>query len=382
MAPLDSDLTILLTLKDRGAFTRRWMSYANAVRLPFKVLIADGGADESIASLLAAGGSFPNIKYDYVRYPFDDGYPRYYAKVVDALSRITTPFVAMADNDDFFVVDTLRASVDFLQKHAEFASCGGQSAFLWVNSTDAGGDAPVYGERVDWKRMSDIPPIEGATARERIRKSVMSAGESAPYDVKRTSALRAQYELVRDLNFQDLFLTEHVLWFLNTIAGKSMRMKELFYARQQNSPESSAEAHVAQVGNWLSRMLVPTWSADFAKFIEATAAALANTDSIPIEEARRLMVLAYREEIAPALLRDILAEPSVTAMMPIVSQAVERLVRLPRTSLLRRLVQRVYRRTEWLSSDVIYGVDLVARRSSSAERERQPIVDFLAGRLQ
>ena len=43
----DNELTILLTLKDRAPFTFRWMSYANSIRFPFKVLIADGGADET-----------------------------------------------------------------------------------------------------------------------------------------------------------------------------------------------------------------------------------------------------------------------------------------------------------------------------------------------
>ena len=92
----DAQLTILLTLKDRGEFTHRWMSYAERVRFPFKVLIADGGSDASVPALLAERARFPNVDYEYLRYPEDTSYRQYYAKIDDALGRVRTPFVAMS----------------------------------------------------------------------------------------------------------------------------------------------------------------------------------------------------------------------------------------------------------------------------------------------
>ena len=59
--PADKDLTILLTLKDRSAFTQRWMEYANRTSFPFKVLIADGGLDESALALLTDKTRFPRV---------------------------------------------------------------------------------------------------------------------------------------------------------------------------------------------------------------------------------------------------------------------------------------------------------------------------------
>ena len=94
----DNELTILLTLKDRAPFTFRWMSYINSINFPFKVLIADGGADETVPKVLSNKANFPNVTYEYVRYPYDQTYAEYYSKVVDALSRIKTQFVALADN--------------------------------------------------------------------------------------------------------------------------------------------------------------------------------------------------------------------------------------------------------------------------------------------
>ena len=89
----DSGLTILLTLKDRTAYTFRWLAYLDSVKFPFTVLIADGGSDEDVPRALSATSSFPNLNYEYIRYPPDRTYADYYAKIENASARIQTPFV-------------------------------------------------------------------------------------------------------------------------------------------------------------------------------------------------------------------------------------------------------------------------------------------------
>src|SRR5712692_10550063 len=147
----DNELTILLTLKDRALFTFRWMSYVNSINFPFKVLIADGGKNEAVPKVLSNRANFPNIDYEYIRYPYDQTYAEYYSKVVDALSRIKTPFVVMADNDDFFIVNGLRRAVQFLSSHPEYIACGGQCAFFWVNSSTLNErEGLLYGDQIEW----------------------------------------------------------------------------------------------------------------------------------------------------------------------------------------------------------------------------------------
>ena len=76
---MNRDLTILLLLKDRTPFTWRWMNYYNQIGLPFKVLIADGGKDKSIEKL-ADKSLFPNIDYEYIRYPYDENLGVFFKK--------------------------------------------------------------------------------------------------------------------------------------------------------------------------------------------------------------------------------------------------------------------------------------------------------------
>ena len=374
----DRELTILLTLKDRPAFTHRWMAYAERTRLPFKVLIADGSTDDGVADLLADRTRFPNVDYEYLRYPEDTSYPLYFAKIEDALAKVRTPFVAMADNDDFLVADTLAKAVEFLVANPAYAACGGQGALFWIVADPVGGaDGFLYGSRVDVKSTSLIRSNDARLAAERLRNLPISTADPLFYDVKRIEDARRQFQLVRRLNLSDLFLVEYLVHYLTVIAGKTKRFDRLFLARQHNAPGSSGVEHQRRYGDWMGRMLVETWSGDFTKFVDAAAEALASADGIGLQDARDRVVEAYRSQVAPALLSDLLEERTVTLSMLAVLPAVRRLVSLPEDNLLRSGLRRLYRRLRWISLDAVLGTEIFANPVAGADRDFLPIRDFL-----
>jgi len=373
------DLTILLTLKDRIPFTSRWMSYADKTRFPFKVLIADGGTDDGASALLSDRAKFPNVNYEYVRYPPDRSYPDYYAKIADALGRVRTPYVAMADNDDFFFADALGEAVRFLSAHPDYVTCGGQGAIFWVLPSPSGGDEGLlYGNNVEWKCTRETKSIDGDSARERMRAQAVSTADTFFYDVKKTGEARKHFEIVRDLGPKDLFIFEQVVCFLTAIAGKAKRLDTLYLARQNNSPASSGGTHAQRFGDWFGRMLVESWSEDFTKFANVAAAFLAASDNISEEEARDCVIRCYRMLVAPALLSNILEEPTVTLSMSTVVPVVRRLVRLPEGSIVKRMARNLYRRVGWISLDSVYGTELLARHVPDAGKDISPILKFLA----
>ena len=355
-------------------FTHRWLAYAAVAKLPCRILIADGGAEEGVAEAVAARRA-AGLDIEYVRYPFDDTYKHYYAKLADALSRVTTPFVVFADNDDFFFKDGLTAAVEFLQHNPEHVACGGRCALFWL--TDAGatdGADAVYGRAVAWKYssllFSDVADSATGRLRHRSRDDVF-------YSVHRTHLLRRHFEAIRDFNPSDLFLMDETVMFLTAIAGKTHQLDRLYIARQQDSPGSTGGAHEARFGDWFGRMLVPTWSGDFARFADVIAAALSQADGLSLEDARREVTACYRASVAPVLLSDLVSEPTVTLAMPLTLQVVRRLVLLPRTSLLRRGAQFLYRRTRWLSHAFVQGREFRAGGARTAAREFKPVNDFL-----
>lgn len=374
----DAALTILLTLKDRSPFTVRWMSYVSSVGFPFNVLIADGGSDKAVSRILSDRSNFPSLKYEYVRYPYDRSYGDYYAKVCDALRRIQTPFVALTDNDDMFVVSGLRQAVQFLIDHDEYATCGGQCAVFWVTGSPTNDDGLLYGKHVEWKCSLDGRSLTEDTASARLRNHSLRATHPTYYHVRRTADLRKQFEIVRDSDLQDLFLVERLIFFLTAIAGKTKQFDTLYIARQWNSPGSAGGANQARSGDWFGRMLVPSWSRDFTNFVNHTSAALAARDGLTIEEARRSVIESYRMWLAPQLLGDIFAEPTVTLSMPIVVRLFRRLLRLSPDNTIRRAARTLYRRAGFVSVDAIHGTQLHARHVSNAEQEVKPILEFLA----
>ena len=367
-------LTILLPLKDRVPFTHRWLSYAASAPLPYRILIADGGADHGAAEL-AAEKKAAGLDLEYVRYPYDGSYAHYYTKLADALSRVTTPLVVMADNDDLFIPDGLARAVDFLSSHPDYVACGGQCAVFWLADAAAGADT-TYGDNVQWKCTSQFSTDVAETANERLRERCLGANDVF-YAVHRTDLLRRHFEAVRDCNPRDLFLMEQLVMFLTAIAGKTRQLETLYIARQQDSPGSSGGAHQEQFGGWYDRMLVPTWSEDFTRFVDCAAAALACADGISAEEARRAVVESYKMSVAPSLLADVVEEPTVSWSMPMVLQVVRGLVNLPRGSLLRRVALACYRHTRWLSHDFVHGTEFRTRRAREAAQEFTPVRAFL-----
>lgn len=368
-------LTILLTLKDRVPFTHRWLDYAAQAALPFRILIADGGEDNDLAQAVAsrrAGG----LDVEYVRYPVDHTYADYYAKVADALSRVTTPFVVLADNDDLFVPAGLASAVRFLADHPDYVACGGQCAVFWLSPGRPAPGDPVYGKTVEWKCSSQMHSDVATTAGQRILDQSMGASDVF-YAVHRTELLRRQFESIRDFNPHDLFLMEQLVAFYTAIAGKCRQLDVLYIARQQDSPGSSGGDHQERYGGWFDRMLLPTWSGDFTRFVDLASEALARADGLPPETARRAIVDAYKMSVAPSLLSDLFDEPTVTPAMPLVLQVVRRLVRLPRTSVIRQTAQRLYRRTRWVSHDLVHGTEFRTARARDAAAEFAPIRAFL-----
>ena len=375
----DDQLTVLLALKDRVPFTFRWMRYADNVRFPFKVYIADGGSDDRVAAALSDRTAYPHVDYEYVRYPPDKVYCRdFWIKTADALTRIHTPFVALAANDDLFVVSGLTDAVRFLATHPDYATCGGQCAVFWVTGATDGEEGPCYGTHVRWKHSVDARSLDQDTARERLRRLPLRTLHSGYYHVRRTEDFRRQVDVALELGLRDVFLDERLLLFLGAIAGKMQELPTLYFARQWNAPESAGGDHQARYGDWFGRMLLPSWSQDFSNFVRATSAALAARDGIPIDEAQRSIVELYRLWMAPQLVGDILTEPTVSARMSVVIAAAQWLLNRPTNSLIRRAARRLYRRTPWISVDALHGTQLRTRRVAHADEAFRPIREFLA----
>jgi glycosyltransferase domain-containing protein len=371
----NKDLTILLTLWDRVPYTFRWMEYANSIKFPFKVLIADGGADESVPQILADQANFPNVDYKYIRYPYDQTLAHYHAKVVDALNHVETPFVVMADNDDFYLVDSLLRSVDFLKTHPDFSSCRGIiGGFRITPDADYGELSNVYGRDVSFVRQ--VYPDKSnlkTTAVERVQ-DYFSWYRPNWYDVFRTEQRMLTAQVWRDANMQDLILSQHIPMLMGIIAGKVQIEPYLYLVRQLEGESSVDRIETKQKADLFDRMLLESWSEDFTGFVNAMASAISQKDGIQLDEARRIVKQGYRTLVTPGIISCLLeSAPSRSALMT------ERVSSYMGTknSILRKLYSPIRRMMKGRSNGIGHQY-IPAAQLSATDNDFKRIYDFLA----
>ena len=334
MVKPNSELTVVLTLKDRVQFTFRWISYANFIRFPFKVLIADGGADDRVERVLSSPQNFPNLEYKYIRYPYDQTYAQFYAKLADAMNRVDTPFVVHADNDDFFLVDGLAKSVDFLKSHEEFSSCRGIIAGVRIEPNSSYGElSQVYGKDICF--VKEIYPPGSTlddTAAERIRNQ-FSHYRTNWYDVFRSEQAQADCQLLKELNISDLILSQHIPHLMGNVAGKINRGPYFYLVRQLEGPDSTDRNETKEKGDHFDRMLLENWSSEFNRFLDTIASAISTKDGIEFDKARNLVKQGYRDFMAPSIIGSLQAamrtssSPSLYRRMMQAARPIARFIR-------------------------------------------------------
>jgi glycosyltransferase domain-containing protein len=308
---VNSKLTVLLTLKDRVEFTYRWMEYAQFVKLPFKVLIADGGISDDIRNKFSSGELYPDVNYHYLRYPHDNTYLDYYSKVLDALSKVKTQYVVMADNDDFFMAEGLQQSVNYLESHVNYVSCRGLIGSLNISTNGIKNNDPLLsGNKVSFKKYKNISNT-AVSASCRVKDHFSSFNLTNHYlatwyDVHRTDDLLSFFKVLVDLNIKDLYLAELLLSYLTVATGKVRRECYNYLIRQENSGGSSATTHHNKWGDSFDRLFLDTWSSDFSNFTNAVAEIIVNNDEIQINQAKIIMVEGYKDYIAPHVINCIL----------------------------------------------------------------------------
>ena len=235
-------LTIVLTLRHREEFTLRWMDYMNSVQCGYKILIADGGNDESLQKHLENYENYANINYEYVRYPYDESLVDYYKKLCDITERVETPYIMYADNDDFIILDDIDGWIDFLDNNEGFISCGGDSATLSVYSKDNKIMNKCHGNNFSIRHDKSQPfSIEGSTGVERVcdflRHGDLDKIWFIWYDVLRTEFVKKTQKFFNIYEFKDVVSLEiynDLSWLM---LGKSKKFSSIGYIRQTGTSE-------------------------------------------------------------------------------------------------------------------------------------------------
>jgi glycosyltransferase domain-containing protein len=288
-------LTIVLPLKGRHLFTLRFLWHANRARLPYRISIADGEVHPELARLLEDSRStFPDLDIEYIRHPDDVDLKRYYAKMADALQRVRTPYVKVADNDDFLSPAGLECCMDFLDAHSDYVCCSGGIGGFSVRASPRGSRELVVGpiNKLAYccSRHDRAIDLNSPSATERVVGGSRNTWNF--YAVFRTPALALMWKEAREIDLTNTQLHERFMTMRTLTLGKARCDASFFsYWRQYwTSLQLHWTSSQAQVRRDFAYYLLRSrFTEDVANVVDRISRRLAELDGgNPEEIAERL----------------------------------------------------------------------------------------------
>jgi glycosyltransferase domain-containing protein len=288
-------LTIVLPLKGRHQFTLRFLWHANKVRLPYRIVIADGDVHPEIARLLENSHAiFPDLDIEYIRYPDDIDFPTYYAKMADVMQRVRTPYVKIADNDDFLAPAGLEYCVEFLDAHPDYVCCSGGIGGFSVQACSRDSLELVVGpfNKLTYCQAPRDRAIDlnSSSTTERLVAGLRNTWNF--YAVFRTPALALMWKEVQDIAPTNFTLKERFLAMRALTMGKAKSESGVFsYWRQY---WTSLQLHWTTANSATRRdfvyyLLRSRFTEDFTNIVNRVSRIAAERDGgDPIEIAERL----------------------------------------------------------------------------------------------
>ena len=288
-------LTIVMPMRGRRLFTLRFLRYANEMRLPYRFLIADGLVDERFAQCLEdARARFPHLDVEYIRYPDDTGYSRYFAKMSDAMQRVRTPYVMHADNDDFPGFNGIEKAMDFLDAHSDYVCARGHQATFTVYSKMGGSPGSICGRinKLYWD--NDSLDFDAASPLERLRQSGLC--HRMYYAVYRSDVLSRIWREIVEVDFSDMMLHEDFFALRVLTLGKAAIDKQtVSYYSQAGSGIS-----YQPLRDWASHLLGSRFTSDAYAAIERIASAGDGADGVAAisDEVHAILTERFRQFLA------------------------------------------------------------------------------------
>jgi glycosyltransferase domain-containing protein len=266
-------LTIVLPLKGRHLFTFRFLWHANRMRLPYHFLIADGQVNEAVAQQLSDSRKmFPDLDIEYIRYPDDVDYSRYFAKMSDAVQRVRTPYVMHADNDDFLGFEGIERALDFLDANKDYVCARGHSVTFSVYSGFGSSEVAICGKFNQFHLQRDADDFSAPTAMQRLRDDGLS--HAMYYAIYRTEALATIWREIAEIDFSDLTLHENFVGLRTLTLGKAHTNKETITYFSQSGTGISYQP----LRDWARHLLRSRFTTDAHAVVARVSLAAADAD--------------------------------------------------------------------------------------------------------
>jgi glycosyltransferase domain-containing protein len=241
---------------------------------------------------------FPHLDIEYIRYPDDANYRLFFAKVHDALRRVRTPYVMLADNDDFLAPAGIQACMEFLDSRPDYICCAGGIAGFSVYAPVSAPQGKLLGpiNRMTCSYTPDSSP-EGVRSDD-VRARVQSGFHCYWffYSVYRPWALELVWKEIMEMDLSNFHVGELYGTLRTLTLGKAYQDQTVTtYFKQSDTAVGWhwATSEAAPSASFVYHLLRSRFSTDCSAMIERVSRAVAEADGSDAEEiANQLRLLA------------------------------------------------------------------------------------------
>jgi len=227
--------TLVLLVKGRDEFSKRWLKYIDEINFKYPVVISDGANDGYVKKMLENYTFNNQIDLKFRQFDTNSGFHAYYEMKRDTLNEVNTKYVMVCDNDDFVIENGITEIINFLENNNEYISASGSilnfeidnwkskpygNLFFLPSYKYTRKDDPV----LDWYKQINL---------------VFNFFQPNFYNIFKTEILRQIYKETADLSFSDLTINEFFIQLRANTLGKSKILNMPHYIRQRGTSQIS-----------------------------------------------------------------------------------------------------------------------------------------------
>ncbi len=280
-----NDLTILLTLKGRKSFTKRWLDWMALEGCPFKIILADGDADKKFTEDLIKSTNYKNLDIRHIKFPEDKDHQTFIKKFNKAVSLIKTEYTIFADNDDFIFIDNLKKGLQHLNNNSEFQTLALPHYRFSIKNHDYNAESKLYSYGGDIT-FETLKPIEnGLFDSPRPLKRLANCIKYFPsdyfyYAIHRTRNIKKIMQITLDYPIDYIFFWErHITYSVGVIGDICSGMTlEPFVVRQEET--SMHAASLVNKEKLINIRYSDSWKRQYSGFVKGIYKLIKEHDKI------------------------------------------------------------------------------------------------------
>ena len=233
-----SNLTIILLIKGREKFTKRWLDYMSAINYPDQILIGDGDIKSNVKKIIKKK-KYRKLKIKYISYN-NKNYKDYYFMMYDLVkNHIKSEYLRFCDNDDFILKKQQNNLKEFFNKNKKYISVGDFQIRFEIL-----GKNKLYGNK-NYFFFEGIHRHEDKFNENAIIE-IFNKYQGNFYNLFRRKDLAKILFEIYKLNFSDLEIKDFYFKLRLLTIGKTIYLNQSSYIRQHGTSQTSSNFYYSE----------------------------------------------------------------------------------------------------------------------------------------